>query len=517
MTRPDAIRLGPFVGGLNTASDPTALDDTELVECINMELDIDGSLVSRPPIKETASLGGTWTERIKIIGRGSFPEGNYLIGSNANGTYAFDGTTWTVVRNLLHSEIALQYFGFMWVIPKPGIAASGGRWTPSGGFVVDTNMPQGESAVFHKGRLFVVPGISATVNESRLRFTDPIVSSTLAWTSTNIIDVAAGDGQNLVDLAIYNDNILLFKTDSTYVLAYDIRPADAILRNINTALGVTTKRCIVTYENSIFTFHEGNVYEVVNYDFTRLNVKVPFQFDGAAPGARLEEVFLSIVGDRLVCRYFNRIYVFGLKTRTWSRWDSKDDVLRNIGPLMALPTSAAQAVNTKYYAGSTIQEFENVCFMQNGFDTITEESTSSSNFDIECYIKTKNYDLADSHHFKRLMWWGADLLTTRNIEAAANPVVVNFSVTWDQLKQKTWDELNIWDSPVGTPLTVITDIENSTQVGRLFTKFLKGLRFRQINFEITLKNSGTTVQGPARVFTLTAIVAGKQTVSKKVS
>ena len=37
------IQVGPFVGGLNTFSDATAIADNELTVCENFELDLDGS------------------------------------------------------------------------------------------------------------------------------------------------------------------------------------------------------------------------------------------------------------------------------------------------------------------------------------------------------------------------------------------------------------------------------------------------------------------------------------------
>lgn len=520
MARAEALRLGPFEGGLNTASDPTAVADSELVSCDNLELDLDGSLVSRPPIVETANLG-SWTERVNIIGRGTFAGSNYLIASNSQGTYAFDGTNWTTIKANLKSEVALQYFGYIWIVPKPGTSATqaGGRWDPSGGFVADLNMPEGEAAVFHKSRMFVCPGKSATTNESRLRFTEPVSSSTLNWLSTDIIDVAPGDGQNLIDIEIYNDNLLLFKNDSTYVLAYDIKPTDAILRNINSIIGVSDKRCKVAYENSIFVFHEGNVYEIINYDFSRINLKVPFVLDGAAPSTRKETVFLCLLGDRLVVRYFNRIYVFGLKTRTWSTWSSANSILHNFGPLMSFPTDATTATNIKYYAGSSVQGYTNIVYIQNACDAVTTEKTISTSYDITCYMLTKNFDFADSHHFKRLMWWGADVLSTRDIVGKANPISQYFKVTWAQLKTHQWSEikLNKWAYPLGAVVGVSTTATNNAAGGRLFTKFLKSMRFREINFELTLKNDGSTGQGPCRVFSLTAIVGSKQTVTKQVN
>lgn len=520
MARAEALRLGPFVGGMNTASDPTAVADSELVDCTNMELDIDGSLVSRPPIVETTTPGGL-TQRITVIGRGSFPEGNYLIASNSAGVYKFDGTSWTNLKIGLQSEVALQFFNFIWIVPKSGTGGVGGRWSPSTGFVADADMPEGEAAIFHKTRMFICPGKSASVNESRLRFTEPIASSTLNWLSTNLIDVSPGDGQNLIDIEVYNDNLLLFKNDSTYVLAYDIRPSDAIVRNINPTLGVTDKRCVVSFENSIFCFHEGNLYEIINYDFSQINTKLPLEFDGTAPSTRLDDAFICLLGARLIVRYFNRIYVFGLRTRTWTRWESQSDVLHNFGPLMAFPTDALQAVNTKYYAGSTIGSFTNFVYIQDGYDgsTIEHEISPTVNYDINCTVLTKNYDLADSHHFKRLMWWGADILTTRDVVGTATPVVISFQVTWNDLATTTWNALaaRTWNQPLASPAGVVTNAVNSTDGGRLFTKFLKSLRFRQINFRLDLVNDGSTVQGPARVFTLTAMIASKQTVTKQVN
>jgi hypothetical protein len=186
---------------------------------------------------------------------------------------------------------------------------------------------------------------------------------------------------------------------------------------------------------------------------------------------------------------------------------------------MAFPTDAAQATNTKYYAGSTILAHENVFYIQDGFDGSTNESTLSTSYDIECYMKTKNYDMADSHHFKRLMWWGADLLTTRDITGAANPIVLNFRTTWASVAALRWNQVTTrpWDTPLASPVTIQTVATNSSTAGRLFAKFLKSFRFRQINFELTLLNNGTLGEGPARAFTITAIVGSKQTVSKQVN
>lgn len=518
MARAEPLRFGPFVGGINTASDPTAVADAELVDCVNFELDIDGSMVQRPPIVEIANPAHN---HLTIIGSALIAGVSYIIGSGPDGTYGFDGTSWFTIKAGLQAKVALQYRNLIYVVAMEASAQTGGYYKPGVGWTADANMPRGESAVIHKTRMFITPGIGATANQSRLQFSDVITADALSWTGTNIIDVSPGDGQNLVDIVIYNDNLMLFKQDSTYVLAYDLQPTDAILRSINTTIGATTRYCVRTYENSVFVYHEGKVYEIVNYDFAQINIKVPLEFDGTTPAGttRGDEVFLSVVGDRLIMRYYNRIYVFGLKTRVWTRWASASDILHNFGPLVAFPSNPTQSANTKYYAGSSINQYPNLIYIADGYDSVTKEKTTGALVTITSSLTTKNFDLADSHHFKKMMWWGADILTNQNIIGFANPVVTDYKVTWYDLRTKYWNDIknNTWYNPLLTPSPIETDVTITTSVSRKFVKFKKALRFRQINYKLTLIGDGSTATGPCRVFTLTAIIASKQTVSKQVS
>jgi hypothetical protein len=525
--RPEAVKLGPFTGGMNTASDPSAILDNELVDCKNFELDLDGSLVSRPAIVETVNDSGSWTERIVIIGRAILAGGKYIIGSNSNGTYAFDGTTWTLIQANLQSRIALQYADHVYIVAQTGSAINGGRWDGAA-FTVDPNMPKVEAAVFHKSRLFIIPGILATgTSAHHLRFTDPIATGTVdlsgLWTASNLIPVGQGDGQKLIDLVVHNDNLLIFKQDSTYVYAYDIRPSEGIIRKISNDIGVTSRRCAVTYENSVFIYHEGNVYEILNNDFKRVNMRVPFQLDSSVPlgTTRAEEVFLCLFGDRLLVRYYNRIYVFGLLTRTWSRWESASSTLHNIGPLEEFPSLPTESTLTKYYAGSSLLNHEKVFVMSDGHDASVERTLSpTTDYDITCSALTKNFDAGDSHHFKKLAWWGADVLSARTIIGVASPVVINFQIKWQDLHAFTWGQMHAftWGQP-STSLAVVvtTEVDDVLTLGRKFVKFLKALRWRQINFRVTLITSGGTSDGPCRLFSLTALIGSKQQVVKQVS
>lgn len=714
------LRLGPFIGGLNTGSDPTAIADAELVTCKNMELDIDGSLVSRPPFVEIEGHS-SFTERIVVLCEGVFSGVHYLIGSNINGVFYYLNGSWTLITNTFRASCAVQYANKIYLIPAIS-STTGGKWDPVGGFTAVAAIPKGSACAVHKERLFIVPGISATSNETRIQFTDP--GNFDVWPGSNFIDVGQGDGENLIDLTVYQDNLLLFKAASTYLLAYDVRPTDAVVRKVSDTIGVDNQNCVANYENQVYCLHDGWVYEIVNFDFNRLNTKVPFVNDQATPSPfSAENEFLGLVGDRLIVRFFARVYVYGLRTRTWSEWDSMRDATQYFGPIVALhlstgnefyagqcitafrsliklvdvqnasdkestlnptystvatfaanvsngwpaadtgevqtafggsaadfsssggqgvishptrnvgrevemartisnfeyysecaisvvPTGAlilhdlrlryidsnnyyavrllfglagavvlqlvkvsggvgtqlgtdanvagTQAANDKYsirarFAGSSlkIKAWKTSTQEPNGWmitqtdGTITSglsrqfSSVSNTNtnvlpitvnvdninigdltnqfFDIQCEVQTKNFDMAVPSQFKKLWWWGVDVITNRTIVGTATPIVVSFAVTWTQLAAYKWNQLKTWNQPLTAAIGVGSTVTAATGTSRRFIKFPKALRFRQINFANTLLTDGSVADGPARLFTMTVITEVKEGVVKEIS
>src|SRR5258708_4511170 len=127
------LRLGPFIGGLNLGSDPTAIADAELVECRNLELDIDGSLVSRPPMQEVDGHP-SFTTRINALCEAIFSGNHYLIGSNVNGVFQFLNGIWTLITSTFEATAAVQYADKVYLIPHPTAASPGGKWDPTAGF-----------------------------------------------------------------------------------------------------------------------------------------------------------------------------------------------------------------------------------------------------------------------------------------------------------------------------------------------------------------------------------------------
>lgn len=502
-------KLGPFTGGINLLSDAAAVADTELVDCVNFELDIDGSLKCRPPIKLAPDLSGTWTERIICLGVVVLPNGTYVLGSNTNGVYRFSSGAWTLITNTIQAACVIQYKDKAWLFAKPGSANPGGSWDGTT-FTAIAAMPKCEAAAVYKERVYTCPGISSTGNTARLTFS--AVTDPTTWNPADFFDVSPGDGQKLVDLVVFNNSLLLFKEDSTYALAYDTKPVDAAITKISNTVGVTGPRCMVNSQSDIFVLHEGDVYELVNFNWVQINLKVPFTYDPTTPSTRNLPIFMSLFGQRILVRWFNNIYVLDLRTRVWTRWQSVDPELHNFGPLVAYTSDVTVNTNDLYYAGSSLLSSKHVFVIADGYDTTTSETSL-----INCTVLTKNISLELPYKFKRLFWWGVDAVTNKQVIGTASPVMLGFQSSWDDLKYVPWNQLGTWDSPLAVPYSATTIVPTSGSTLRRFYKFMKGMRFRQINFQVQLQSDGTLNDGPAKLYTIEFFASVGQKVPKAIS
>lgn len=520
------LRLGPFNGGLNTGSDPVLVQDNELITCLNLELDIDGSLVSRPAIQ--VAFQGAQNERLLIFGSVVFAGTLYLFATRAGGTYVSNnaGSSWTQLNpgGLSRECKTMEVYNNTVWLPATPLSANGGMsWTPGGGAVAQASMPRAAKCVIHKNRLYLCPGETATSNESRLYFSQSADPSN--WPGTNFIDVQPGDGDTLNNVIVYQDNLLLFKGESTHVLAYDLNPSDAILREINPVVGSTGSNGVVQYENTAYSMHRNKVYEINNYNFSLLNIKVPFTFDNSLPTGtttRYEPQHLSTLGERLIVRYYNRTYSYQLRTKTWSEW-RKTDVSSTIewhifGPLVRARDLTGSGLDS-YYSGYSFDVSSGgykVIKIIDGRASGNSEGPLTTNT-FYCIATTKSYDIADPLRYKRLNFWGADVITGEDVVGSITPITLVNSTTWDSLTTQTWNDLNTWGNPVAaaTAFTETITGDDITNTNK-FIKFGKALRFRKANFSIQLQTDGTPIQ-VTKIFQFMAIVRIAQTVSARSS
>lgn len=505
------VKVGPFTGGLNRYSDPSAIGDTEVADIQNFDIDLDGSLVTRPPITQF-SIGVGGFNNLFLLGFFKFTDGkNYLLASNSNAAYYFVDGAWHLLHiNGANVTAFVQYKNKAFFATPPGSASSGFSWDPTTGKTDIATMPKGTCAVIYKERMFIGAGQTTTTTTSRLYFSPPGAPDS-AWNVSDFLDVKSGDGQDIIDITVFADSITVFKTSSTYIFAYDSSPTKGVVRVVNTTLGVSYQHNFVAYENSLYVYADGNVYQVTNWTWEKLNIKVPFKYINTHVGSNIIPVTLSQLGDRLIVRYFDLYYVYGFKTHAWTTWKCAfyvDQFTKN-------PTFDTTSGFNTYFAGSVISTDRSLYQFKDGYTLIDSES-------MDFFVQSKTYDYNVPYTFKRLFMWGSDVLSKVPLTALVTPVVYSTQVTWDDLKNGgyTWNQLlgHTWNQPLDVSINV-SDSVNIVNVNgvRMFIKWLKSLRFRQINYYIAGTNQGMVTDSPARIFTVTSWVTNHEMVSKKVN
>lgn len=555
------LKIGPYAGGINTYSDVSAIADDEMSDCVNFDIDLDGSLKSRPPWELLFQDNSTDPDSTsppdcfqEILLTGTFETVRFIIftsnheGVDAAYIFYVDGPNAGDYLNISDGVFnrAHRYANDLYLVPgRTALDTQGGvKYVLSTGLVTTiTSMPKGDASAIYKERLWI-SGRRNVSGNSRLFFSE-LANFALAWPASNFFDINPGDGDSVNDMTVYQDNLMLFKDSATYVLSYDTGPAQAVLQVVNTDVGVADSRCIVAYENSLFLLQYNKVYEMQNYDFTRVSVKIPFTYDPGTPDNTLGQAWkfprwMRLCGDRLIVRFYNRLYVYHLRLRAWTRWESLDPNIAGLGPIMPLDSTNTMSdaklghdsfvatsgllksrdANGPGTAGAWMQYLKLFLFEDFYGDVATENGDvipAEPPVDIECYMLTKAYDIGVSHRFKRLMHWGVDTITGRVITGTVFPFTIAYKVTWQQLHQYRWHELNTW----GYPLFKIPSIEQTQPIGagiaRRYIRFPRSLRFRLVQFRVDMLTIGNSSDGPARLYSLTAFVSGKQLAPKAVN
>lgn len=501
------VKIGPFVGGLNTYSDVTAVGDQEVVELINFEVDLDGSLVSRPPIIQ--DIANPTADSIRILGYFLAVNGdNYLIGANTTSTYYMLNGVWTLITNTFGATCFVQYANKAWLVAPPTdpVTAGGGKWDPVGGYAAVAALKRGYSAVIYKERMFVAEGGSAAT-ANRVYFSNAANIDT--WSAGDFLDVRSGDGQEIQEIRLFMDVIVVFKQDSTYIYSYDSSPTRGAVRSISTSIGVAGKECVIEYENNLYLFHDKNVFSLTNWNFDKLNVKVPFDYSNLKGANSTQNYCLSLVGDRLIIRYYDTYYVFGLKTRVWTIWEAS----AYLGRFFQVPFGSDIPENATYLASSADSTDDHMYSFLDGY-------MSSRSEVINCSVTTKTYDFENSYTFKRLLWWGVDTLARNDVQGIVYPITYSKNATWGEMETLTWGDVqtHTWGQPLDPVISVENDISiHNANSSRMLIKFLKSLRFRQINFKLHGTTASDTITGPLRFYNIIAFISTKQTVPKQIN
>jgi hypothetical protein len=497
------LKLGPFTGGLNNFSDPTAIKDQELAVCQNFDFDVDGTLISRPPFTVDGTTGPVAGQNVDFIGFFTDLTGaSYLLGATTSALYYRTSGAWTLITNTYAPDAGVQYLDKMWLPAPPGSANPGGSWSPSGGFTAIPTMPKGSAISIFKERLWIAAGPLETTNGSRLFFS--AIADGTTWNGADFIDVNKGDGQKLIDIYSLSTNLYLFKENATFVLQYDSAPNKGVINPVSKTIGVAGIRCVVQYENILYLFYGDYLYELINYTFNKTNIRVSIVNNSS--GTYSTDIWVSLIGNRVLVFYYGNLYVFYLFTRTWSKWVLATQVAR---PYYQ-PNSAIAGADATYVCNSNSVADVHTYTFKDGYDPARTEAG------VHARLETKIYDLNSPNMFKKLYWWGADAFFNGTVDCYVVPVIYNFSVTWAQMAAFTWAQVtsNTWARPSETDISIHEQVTAPGPV-RKFIKIMKSIRFRNVYFILDFTVSDWL--NPVKVYSLTPVVAVKEQVPKTVN
>ena len=344
----EPLVIGPFAGGLNTYDDPTAVKDSELVECLNWDPGLEGSLRSRPPfqnLNKPLTLGTAGNPRFLGFFYGAGNTYHLIATDGLSSTWSYNGTAWSLITNTFAASSMAQFDNKAWLASPVGEADPGGYWTPAGGFVADAAMPHGDTIVSFKSRLWISPG-RGNVNGTRVYYSK-VLGQPSFWTSPNFVDVGQGDGQDIVLLTTYYNTLVAFRTQSIYAFSFNADPAQGSVTLLVPGVGLTSKDSLISYESYLYFMYDEKAYQFINNNAQQINLKVPFT---ATSQANISIPFgVSLFNNRAIFHYYDTMYVYSLRTKTWTRWKSPQH--GSIGQIMS---PAGVLTDEAYVNSSTI-------------------------------------------------------------------------------------------------------------------------------------------------------------------
>lgn len=321
----------PFYGTLDTTSNPAEMAEENSPDALNNIYDsVGGTGTRKGYIKLLTTKTPSW-----IGGMAAFYKSDgtkqLIYGSNtglyrynnAGGSTLITGTpgTFTANKQWTFTQYLDAIYGGNGV--EPLITYNGSSYSIANGAI----SPQ--VTVLHKNRLYCVPANSSTVY-----YSDSGIPN--SFPANNFIQANSNDGQVVTGLTELVDNLVIFKSQSAFVLtgepigAGNLTVTNFQVRQASSAVGCSSFRTICKVDESIFFMHSSGIYYLQNYSIYPLSVTLNATFKNDvnpnflnlcwAVYSPLEKKYILGYpsGSSTVC---NKVIVFDLITKKWAIWD----------------------------------------------------------------------------------------------------------------------------------------------------------------------------------------------------
>jgi hypothetical protein len=376
-------------------------------------------------------------------------------------------------------------------------------------------MPAGNEIHYTQGRLYI--SSRAIGNTSTLRYSNvtTLGTSISDFPVENFIDVNEGDGELLLKIIEGNGELFLFRSHSTWRLAFGASadPSDGSLTQISNAVGVDNEYGVVAGENFHAVMYAGTLYRLAGYNYYPLNDANKLEFRTSGSGYTIPTA-VSKVGQYFLAWYYGSMYCFDIETNAWTEWSSTLSAAYFIEAPRGTLSTANEAINA-FGVGATTAEQSLLQF------AIAYSGTEEANETITCRIKTKTYDGGMPTKFKRMFGW--ELLVVAVNYVKASIVAIESTIpqrTWTQLNAYTWASANAagltW-SPAGVSPTYVTGLASSSPVPNI-VKIAGKNTFKRAYFTVEFANKGTSSTSPSRLDGIVLyMTSGRKSTTSRIS
>jgi len=514
----EGIVINSFQGGINNVSDPSLIAENEVAKATNFVLSSTGKFVSRPPFKVVSGYpaGVSLSAIPSFLGYWRNEENvTFAVVSFSTGTYICNLSTfaWTTIWGSQAVDIT-TYLNRLYVISP---TAGGGYYGKVGGaysFTSVAAMPIGSNIHAAVGRIFIAS--RADGSKSVLRYSN-ITNAEAATTidqfpAANFIGVNEGDGEDLVKIMQGNNELFLFRSNSTWRLAFSASddPSRGILSQISGTIGVDNVNSVVDAGNFIAVLHAGILYQFAGYnfyplnDYTKFRFKLPSTADTGYPFTSNITTALSTIGKYLLVYYHGSFYCYDVDFRIWTEFIT----LTRAAHIVEAPRGTFLTSDQVVTGFGIHDSISGIPGQGTGLVKFALEypATGVAVENIKCVIRTKAYDIGEPSKFKRIFSWEALVVAVNTVTGAFTPIEqVNASTTtWNYWATNniTWASLaaNLtpWNALQPTIVSLVTGLPAINPAPQVI-KFGGKKTFKRAYFTVEFSNDGDSQTAPSRL------------------
>lgn len=402
------IRIGPWPEGINLLDKPDQIRDSQLANAVNFDFDNTGVLVPRRPLRYLAQDAATMTKYLV---------GTVMLDGDTQPkavTASYDGTS-TYFRAVGDPTAAIQNFGTspggrynsivqyqnkLWYIPAT--ASTAGAHSPASLTNTITSvaaMPYGDYGFILKDRLFVVRKTTSEIYFSKA--TDFTV-----WAAPDggVIQINPGDNNPITKVVVVNNQVVIFKRDSTYVLSFSANPTgDGVVRQVSADQGALDA---ITYNNEVYCYNARSVFKFVNGFFQDIGLQLALPVNDTIDTTATSPAKINVVGKTLIfgSTPSGKSYAMNLDTGAWTTYDyTSTDLSISTGTVFS-----RSAVGTTVFFGDGTTKLGYIITARAN-NRLTDQKSDGTYSSILYKMRTKEFDFDDSEAWKRMYSWHFDV------------------------------------------------------------------------------------------------------------